>query len=155
VHGRTREQYYSGHADWNIIRAVKEKVSIPVIGNVDILNGEDAVAMMEQTGCDAVMIGRGARGNPWIFREINTYFKEKKMMEAPGLDEICDMLLRHATMLIDAKGEYTGVREMRKHLAWYTAGIKHAAGLRNQVNQVESFQEFTALVEKMRMDLTY
>lgn len=150
VHGRTREQYYSGRADWNVIRRVKEAVTIPVIGNGDILTGEDAIRMFEQTGCDAVMIGRGARGNPWIFKQVSAYLKDGTILPPPSAQEVCDMILRHAQMLIEAKGEYTGIREMRKHFAWYTAGMKHSSALRNQVNQVESYEALQELVELMR-----
>lgn len=150
VHGRTREQYYSGHADWNVIRQVKEKIKIPVIGNGDILCGNDAIRMMEQTGCDAVMIGRGARGNPWIFRQISQYLINGAEPEKPSAEQVCDMILRHARMLIKTKGEYTGIREMRKHFAWYTSGMKHASGLRNEVNGVENFLQLEELVERMR-----
>ncbi len=169
VHGRTREQYYSGHADWDVIRQVKEKVKIPVIGNGDVLCGEDAVKMLEQTGCDAVMIGRGARGNPWIFRQVSGYLNNCvnsvinksiennavnstaiERIEKPSIDEVCDMILRHACMIIEAKGEYTGIREMRKHFAWYTSGMRHASGLRNEVNAVEHFSQLEELVEQMR-----
>ncbi len=149
VHGRTREQYYSGKADWDVIARVKANVSIPVIGNGDILTGQDAVDMMKQTGCDGVMIGRGARGNPWIFDQINEYLSSGKEMVQPDITQIRDMILRHARMLVEVKGEYTGIREMRKHFAWYTAGMKHASGLRNEVNHVEHMEQLEALCEAL------
>ena len=149
VHGRTREQYYSGKADWDVIARVKANVSIPVIGNGDILTGQDAVDMMKQTGCDGVMIGRGARGNPWIFNQINEYLSSGKEMVPPDITEIRDMILRHARMLVEVKGEYTGMREIRKHFAWYTAGMKHASGLRNEVNHVEHMEQLEALCEAL------
>lgn len=146
VHGRTRQQYYSGSADWDIIRQVKQKVKIPVIGNGDITCGADAAAMFEQTGCDAVMIGRAARGNPWIFREIAAYLENGASPDAPTDKEVREMILRHAKLLIQYKGEYTGIREMRKHFAWYTAGFPHSSMLRNRVNFIESLEEFEELV---------
>ena len=121
VHGRTREQYYSGQADWDIIRQVKEAVSIPVIGNGDVTSPQKAEELVKQTGCDAVMVGRAVRGNPWLFRELNHYFRTGELLERPSVEEIHEMILRHARKQIELKGEFVGIREMRKHVAWYTA----------------------------------
>lgn len=147
VHGRTREQYYSGKADYKIIAEVKKSVGIPVIGNGDISCAEDVKRMYEETGCDGFMIGRAARGNPWIFREISSYIKTGKACEAPDMEQVKKMILRHAEMLIKCKGEYTGIREMRKHVAWYTAGMPHSSILRNKVNQLESYEELKRLIQ--------
>ena len=147
VHGRTREQYYSGTADWEIIRKVKEAVSIPVIGNGDVDSPQKAKAMLEETGCDGVMIGRAARGNPWIFRQIKEYLENGRLTDPPSLAEIHEMMLRHARMQVEYKGDYTGIREMRKHISWYTAGLPHSARLRARINSVESLEEMEELLQ--------
>ena len=149
VHGRTREQYYSGKADWDIIRQVKETVSIPVIGNGDILTAMDVIRMGEQTGCDGFMIARGAEGNPWIFKQILHYFKTGEEMEKPDFCVVRDMILRHARMQIEFKGEYTAIREMRKHAAWYTAGYKNSSRLRARVCEVETYEALEALFDEV------
>ncbi len=149
VHGRTREQYYSGKADWDIIRQVKEAVSIPVIGNGDILTAQDVIAMKEQTGCDGFMIGRGAQGNPWIFSQILQYFETGTFVPKPSFSEVTDMLLRHAKMQLEFKGEYTGIREIRKHAAWYTSGYKNSSKLRGRINEVENYEQLEALFREV------
>ena len=149
VHGRTREQFYSGKADWDIIRQVKEAVSIPVIGNGDLLTAEDVIAMQEQTGCDGFMIGRGAQGNPWIFKQVLHYFETGEHLPKPEFEEVAEMMLRHARMMLEFKGEYTGIREIRKHGAWYTAGYKNSAKLRVMINEVETYNELEALLYKV------
>ena len=146
VHGRTREQFYSGRADWDIIRQVKEAVSIPVIGNGDLLTAEDVIAMEEQTGCDGFMIARGAQGNPWIFRQILHYFETGEHLAKPTIEEVTRMILRHARMMLEFKGEYIGIREIRKHAAWYTAGYPNSARLRVAINNVESFEALEELL---------
>lgn len=146
VHGRTREQFYSGKADWDIIRQVKEAVSMPVIGNGDLLTAEDVIAMEEQTGCDGFMIARGAQGNPWIFRQILHYFETGEHLAKPSLEEVTQMILRHARMMLEFKGEYIGIREIRKHAAWYTAGYPNSARLRVAINNVESFDALEELL---------
>ena len=147
VHGRTREQYYSGKADWSIIADVKAAVSIPVIGNGDILDARDVIAMSNQTGCDGFMIGRGAQGNPWIFHQILHYFETGELIGKPPMEEMVKTMLRHAKLQIEFKGDYLGIREMRKHAAWYTAGYKGASKLRGKINDVESYEELEALFE--------
>lgn len=146
VHGRTREQFYSGRADWDIIRQVKEAVSIPVIGNGDLLTAEDVIAMEAQTGCDGFMIARGAQGNPWIFQQILHYFETGEHLAKPTLEEVTQMILRHARMMLEFKGEYIGIREIRKHAAWYTAGYPNSARLRVAINNVESFEALEELL---------
>lgn len=149
VHGRTRQQYYSGTADWDAIRRVKEAVSIPVIGNGDVDSPEKAEALIKKTGCDGVMIGRAVRGNPWLFRELNHYFETGEKLSRPSVEEVREMILRHARMQIDLKGEFTGIREMRKHVAWYTAGMRHSAALRRETNLVSSYEELEKLLGRM------
>lgn len=150
VHGRTREQFYSGKADWDIIRQVKERVSIPVIGNGDLLTAEDVIAMEKQTGCDGFMIARGAEGNPWIFRQILHYFETGEQLPKPDFSEMTEMLLRHAKMQLKFKGEYTGIREIRKHAAWYTAGYKNSSRLRGRINEVENYEQLEALFREVQ-----
>ncbi len=147
VHGRTREQYYSGKADWEIIRRVKEAVQIPVIGNGDVFSVESAERMQKETGCDGVMIGRGAMGNPWIFRELAAYKETGEKPAQPDIAEVKEMILRHALLQIEFKGEYQGMREMRKHAAWYTKGMKGAAKLRDKINQTESYEQLKELLD--------
>lgn len=149
IHGRTREQYYTGKADWDIIRQVKEAVKIPVIGNGDVTSAESADAIMRETGCDGVMIGRGAQGNPWIFHQILHWMETGEHEAKPTLEEVKQMILKHAALLVQEKGVYTGMREMRKHVAWYTTGYPHSAKLRARVNEITSLEELTGLLEQL------
>ena len=149
VHGRTREQYYSGQADWDIIARVKEAVQIPVIGNGDVDSPQKALQLMNQTGCDGVMIGRAAQGNPWIFRECAAYLENGTLIERPGNEEKKHIILEHARLQLEYKGEYTGVREMRKHLAWYTVGMPHSARFRQMINTMETMEQLLAGVEQI------
>ena len=149
VHGRTRTQMYEPPADWDIIRQVKEAVHIPVIGNGDVTSAEKAAEMRKITGCDGVMIGRGVQGNPWIFRELAEYDRTGTIPPRPTQEEIRNMMLRHARMQLEFKGEYLGIREMRKHVAWYVKGMKGAAKFRAQINQVESYEELEELLKML------
>lgn len=149
VHGRTREQYYHGKADWNIIKEVKNSVKVKVLGNGDVASAEDYLRIKEETGCDSVMIGRAAKGNPWIFADIKEYLKSGKHLERPKIDEVCDMMLRHARLMIEYKGEFTGIHEMRKHVAWYTQGMPNSAKLRARINMVETYGELENLISCM------
>lgn len=149
VHGRTREQFYSGKADWDIIRQVKEAVNIPVIGNGDLLTGADVLAMEQQTGCDGFMVARGAQGNPWIFKQMLHYLETGEELPRPSMEEMVNMMLRHAKMLLEYKGDYTGIREMRKHATWYTGGYRNSSKLRAKINEVESYEELKALFDEV------
>jgi tRNA-dihydrouridine synthase B len=146
VHGRTREQFYAGQADWDIIRRVKERVSIPVIGNGDVRTPEDAARLLAYTGCDAVMVGRAAQGNPWIFRQIGQYLANGRTPPPPSLAERLEVLARHLDMLIAHKGEHIAIMEMRRHAAWYTKGLPHAAEIRLRLNQAESRGDFARIL---------
>lgn len=149
VHGRTRGQFYSGMADWEIIRQVKEAVSIPVIGNGDVKTPQDVKRMMEETGCDAVMIARAVQGNPWFFAQAKHYLATGEVPPHPDLHEVKEMILRHAQAEIDYKGEFTAIREMRKHVAWYTAGYPHSAKLRQEVNTIASMEDLRELLGRL------
>ncbi len=146
VHGRTREQYYSGRADWETIARIREAVRIPVIGNGDADSPEKARAMLEQTGCAAVMIGRACRGNPWIFHQTEEYLAAGRQIAPPSLQERRDTILRHARLQIGLSGEKAGMRQMRKHIAWYTAGLPHSAALRREANLVETYAQLEELL---------
>jgi tRNA-dihydrouridine synthase B len=148
IHGRTREQYYSGKADWDIITEIKENISIPVIGNGDVFTIQDAINMLDKTNCDAIMIGRGAQGNPWIFKRINHYMQTGEILPEPTLDEKINTAIKHLGLAVQEHGEYIAVREMRKHVAWYLKGLKNSARVRDEVNKIESYEE---VVNKLNM----
>lgn len=148
VHGRTREQYYSGEADWDIIRQVKESVSIPVIGNGDLFTPQDAKKMFEETGCDAVMFARGVRGNPWLFHQTKVFLETGEVPEKPSIHQVIETILRHADMQVAYKGEFIGLREMRKHVAWYMTGYPQSAKLRGKINEMEDMDSLKRLLEE-------
>lgn len=146
VHGRTRQQFYAGEADWDIIAQVKAAVRIPVIGNGDVTGPKSAERMLQETGCDGIAIGRAARGNPWIFREIIQYLEDGGRIEAPSMEECRKLILDHAKLLVEHKGEYIAVREMRKHMGWYTAGWPNSARLRGRINGMETMDELMEIL---------
>lgn len=148
VHGRTREEYYSGRADWGIIAEVKKAVSVPVFASGDIFTVEDAIRCEEMTGCDGLMLARGVRGNPWLFHQIKMWQEHGVHEEKPDFAEVLSMILRHGQMLMDFKGEMMGMREMRKHIAWYTAGYRNSAAMRRKANQIETYEELRKLCEE-------
>ncbi|HHX55741.1 MAG TPA: tRNA dihydrouridine synthase DusB [Clostridiales bacterium] len=146
VHGRTRQQYYSGKADWDIIKKVKEAVSIPVIGNGDVFSIEDAINISEQTGCDGIMIARGAKGNPWIFSQIKEYFNTEQIPQKPSIEEVIKMILEHASLAMEYKDEYTAMSQMRKHIGWYTSGYHESSKLRSKSNYIETYKDLEGLL---------
>ena len=148
VHGRTREQYYSGQADWSVIREVKEAVSIPVIGNGDVRCAADALRMLRETGCDGVMIARASQGNPWVFREVTAYLADGTIPERPSHREVMQMIMRHGALMRKYKSEKIAIQEMRKHVAWYLAGFPGAARVRAKVNAAVTFGQLEDLLKK-------
>lgn len=148
IHGRTREQYYSGKADWDIIEQIKSEIKIPVIGNGDVVTIEDAIAIKEKTKCDAIMIGRGAQGNPWIFETINAYIQKGIILDPPSKEEKINVAIKHLKMAIKEHGEYVAIREMRKHIGWYLKGMKHSARFRDEINHLTSETEVIKALEE-------
>ena len=148
IHGRTREQFYSGKADWDIIAEIKQAINIPVIGNGDVFEVQDAVNMLEKTKCDAIMIGRGAQGNPWIFNRINHYMKTGEILPEPTLEEKINTAIRHMNLAVAEHGDYVAVREMRKHIGWYLKGLKNSAKYRDQINKITDYKEVIAMLEE-------
>lgn len=153
VHGRTREQFYSGNADWDIIKKVKDNLKIPVIGNGDVFSPEDAKRMIDETGCDAVMVGRGAEGNPWIFKRILHYLNTGEILPEPTVSEKIDMILRHLDMMIEYKGEQIGILEMRKHIAWYLKGIRGASKIKQMVFTMSNYKEIKDLLLSIKSSI--
>ncbi len=150
VHGRTKEQFYAPPVNYDIIREVKRALSIPVIGNGDVCDAKSAQHVLEYTGCDYLMVGRGALGNPWVFREINEYFDKGIIIPPPTLEEKCDVLLRHISAVVNYKGEYVGMREARKHTAYYLKGFKNAAKLRNLAFTMETKEDLNNLIREIK-----
>lgn len=148
IHGRTREQFYSGKADWDIIAQIKQTINIPVIGNGDVFDVEDAVNMLEKTKCDAIMIGRGAQGNPWIFKRINHYMETGEILPEATLEEKITTSIKHMNLAVAEHGEYVAVREMRKHIGWYLKGLKNSAKYRDQINKITDYKEVIAMLEE-------
>ena len=155
IHGRTREQFYSGKADWDIIAEIKQAIDIPVIGNGDVFEVQDAINMLEKTKCDAIMIGRGAQGNPWIFNRINHYMKTGEILPEPTLEEKITTAIKHMNLAVAEHGDYVAVREMRKHIGWYLKGLKNSAKYRDQINKITDYKEVIAMLEEyMQHSLT-
>lgn len=152
IHGRTREQFYSGKADWDIIAEIKQSINIPVIGNGDVFEVEDAVNMLEKTKCDAIMIGRGAQGNPWIFKRINHYMKTGEILPEPTLEEKITTAIKHMNLAVSEHGDYVAVREMRKHIGWYLKGLKNSAKYRDQINKITDYKEVIFMLEEYMQD---
>ena len=148
VHGRTRDEYYSGKADWDIIKRVKQEVNIPVIGNGDIYTVEDAKKMIEYSGVDGLMIGRGALGNPWIFKKINHYLKTGEILPDPSNEEKYNVIKEHFKLLLEDKGEYTATREIRKFIGWYVKGMPNASELRDKINKQDTENDFLKIVDE-------
>ena len=148
IHGRTREQFYSGKADWDIIAEIKQSINIPVIGNGDVFDVQDAVNMLEKTKCDAIMIGRGSQGNPWIFNRINHYMKTGEVLPEPTLEEKISTAIKHMNLAVAEHGEYVAVREMRKHIGWYLKGLKNSAKYRDQINKITDYKEVICMLEE-------